>query len=89
MLAKQNSRRVGHNKQFTVRNVPAEVAQRLQALSQNTGRSLNATLLAILGKAVDLDERRQRLARYATWTETDFDEFSAHLRQQRHVHAKL
>jgi hypothetical protein len=42
---------------------------------------LNPLVLAILEKAVGVDERRRRLQqRFATWTERDLDEFDRALR---------
>jgi plasmid stability protein len=54
--------------QLTVRGVPDEVAKRLLRLSRERQQSLNATVLQVLAAAVGIDERRQRLERYATWS---------------------
>jgi hypothetical protein len=49
------------------------------------GQSLNATVLAILEAAVGVDERRRRLARYATWTQEDLEELNEALSAQRSI----
>ncbi len=72
-------------KQLTIRGVSDEVGQRLESLSRARGQSVNATVLEILEAAVGVDERRRRLARYATWTPEDLAEFSEALAAQRTV----
>jgi len=72
-------------KQLTIRGVSDEVGQRLEGLSRARGQSLNATVLAILEAAVGVDERRRRLARYATWTQEDLEEFNEALVAQRSI----
>lgn len=72
-------------KQLTIRGVPDEVGQRLERLSQARGQSVNTTVLHILEAAVGVDERRKRLARYATWTPEDQAEFNEALALQRTI----
>jgi plasmid stability protein len=72
-------------KQLTIRGVSEEVGSRLEKLSRARGQSLNATVLDILESAVGVDERRRRLARYATWTQEDLKEFNAALAAQRTI----
>ena len=71
------------SRQLTVRGVSDEVGRRLESLSQARGQSLNATVLEILESAVGVDERRRKLARYATWTQEDLEEFNEALFAQR------
>lgn len=71
------------SRQMTIRGVSEEVGQRLESLSRSRGKSVNATVLAILESAVGVDERRQRLARYATWTQEELEEFNEALSAQR------
>jgi hypothetical protein len=72
------------SRQLTIRGVSDEVGRRLESLSRSRGQSLNATtVLEILESAVGVAERRQRLARYATWTEEDLEEFNEALASQR------
>jgi hypothetical protein len=70
-------------RQLTIRGVSEEIGQRLERLSRERGQSLNATVLAILGSAVGVNERRQRLTRYATWTPAEAEEFNEALAAQR------
>jgi plasmid stability protein len=72
-------------KQLTIRGVPEEVGQRLEGLSRARGQSVNTTVLEILGAAVGVDERRRRLARYATWTPEELTEFNEALAAQRTI----
>lgn len=72
-------------RQLTIRGVSDEVGQRLEGLSHARGQSLNATVLEILESAVGVDERRRRLARYATWTQEDLKEFNEALAAQRAI----
>ncbi|MFL6262658.1 MAG: FitA-like ribbon-helix-helix domain-containing protein [Thermoanaerobaculia bacterium] len=72
-------------KQLTIRGVPDEVARRLERLSQARGQSINTTVLQILEAAVGVDERRKRLARYATWSYEDRAEFDEALALQRAI----
>lgn len=76
-------------KQLTIRGVPDEVASRLDRLSQSRGCSVNATVVEILASAVDFKARRERLARYATWTEDDLAEFMNGLSAQRVIDDQL
>lgn len=76
-------------KQMTVRNVPDGVARRLERLSREQKKSVNAFVVGILENAVGIKARRARLERYATWTKADLDEFNEVLRDQRQVDAKL
>ena len=69
-------------KQLTIRGVPNEVGKRLEALSEAKQQSVNTTILQILKSAVGVDERRQRLERYATWTQEDLQEFEHALEAQ-------
>ncbi len=72
-------------KQLTIRGVSEEVGKRLESLSRARGRSVNATVLEILEAAVGPDERRRKLARYATWTAEDLAEFNEALAAQRTI----
>ena len=75
--------------QLTIRGVPDELARRLRGLARQRGESLNSTVLALLREAMGLDARRTRLARYATWTPDDLDEFERALHEQRRVDPDL
>lgn len=75
--------------QLTLRNVDPELSKRLRAISQETGDSLNGTVLRLLREAVGVNARRERLRRYAGWTADDLEEFDAELRAQRVVDARF
>ena len=75
--------------QLTIRNVDEDLSERLRAISAAAGESLNATVLRILRDSVGVDARRERLLRYATWTQEEADEFDAVLREMRVVDKKL
>ncbi len=76
-------------KQLTIRGVPEEVARRLARMSQDRGKSVNATVLEILEGAAGLHGRRARLDRYVTWTDEDLDEFEDALKAQRVIDEDL
>lgn len=76
-------------KQMTIRGLPDEVARRLTQLSRDQGRSVNAFVVDILKRAVDVRERRTRLERYVTWTEQDLAHFNAVLAAQRVIDEEL
>jgi plasmid stability protein len=76
-------------KQLTIRGVSDEVRHRLESLGKARGQSLNATVLEILDQAFDVDERRRRLARYATWTADDLQDFEEALAAQRVIDVEL
>jgi hypothetical protein len=77
------------DKQMTIRGVPEEVAGRLLRLSKERGLSLNGTVLEILSQAVGTDARRERLARYATWTPEDLAQVEDSVAAQRVIDDSL
>ena len=74
---------------LTIRNLPDEVGKRLDRLSRDGGKSLNAVVVGILTDAVGVDARRARLERYATWTPEDAAAFDDALAGQRVIDADL
>jgi hypothetical protein len=76
-------------KQLTIRGVPDEVADRLDALAKERGQSLNAAVNGILEDAVGVDARLRRLRRYATWSAEDLAEFEEALGAQRVIDDEL
>jgi hypothetical protein len=76
-------------KQITLRHPSPELARRLKALAEARGESLNSTVLRLLEEVLGVEERRERLLRWATWTEEDASEFDEALRAQRVVDADL
>jgi plasmid stability protein len=77
------------SRQMTIRGVPDEVAGRLLRLSRERGRSVNTTVLDILRQAVGSDDRRERLARYATWTSEDLAQVEDAVAAQRTIDDSL
>jgi plasmid stability protein len=77
------------SKQLTIRGVSDEIGQRLIAISREQGKSVNTVVLEILKAAVGVDERKQRLQRYTTWTEDDLTEFESALDAQRVIDEEL
>ena len=75
--------------QLTIRGVSDVLAERLRGLARERGESVNSTVLALLEDALGLDARRERLARYATWTRDDLGEFERALSEQRQVDPDL
>ncbi|MDA1305846.1 MAG: hypothetical protein O2917_01115 [Acidobacteria bacterium] len=71
--------------QLTIRGVSEELNRRLSDEAKTAGKSVNALALSILEAAVGIDERRQRLNRYMTWSSRDRAEFDTALRAQRGI----
>lgn len=76
-------------RQLTIRNVPDDVARRLERMSRERGESLNSTVVQILKETVGGDARRARLERYATWSADDVAAFDEALGSQRVIDADL
>ena len=69
--------------QLTIRGVSAELNKRLTKLGKSRGQSVNKIALQILEEAVGIEARKQRLARYMTWSVADAMEFDSALKTQR------
>ena len=76
-------------RQLTIRNVPDNVARRLERLSRERDESLNTTVVHILTEMVGVDARRTRLERYSTWSADEVTAFNEALGPQRVVDADL
>ncbi len=76
-------------RQLTIRNVPDEVARRLERLCRERDESLNTTVVKILTESVGVDARLTRLRRYTTWTAEEVAGFNDALGQQRVIDADL
>lgn len=65
--------------QTTLRRIPAALDKRLRALARQSGSSLNKTIIAVLLKALGIDEgggKKRDLRRLAgTWDEEQGREF--------------
>lgn len=53
------------------------------------GQSLNATVLELLARATGIDGRRERLARYTTWSADDVKELDDAIKLQRTIDPEL
>lgn len=64
-------------KALTIRNVPAPVAEALEREKRRRGRSLNQTVIDLLGQSLGVHGNRSNgLGRLAgSWDEKDLDEF--------------
>ena len=69
--------------QLTIRGVSPELSRRLTKLGKSRGQSVNATALDLLEQAVGIEARRQRLARYMTWSAADAAEVESAIKNQR------
>ena len=76
-------------KQLTIRGVSEQLAAKLNGLAREGGRSVNATVLDILGQALDANARRERLERLAPWDAKDLKEFGDALSAQRTIDDEL
>lgn len=72
-------------RQITIRGVSDEARRKLRAMADARGVSVNALLVEILEQYTGASDRRERLRRYATWTEQEARAFDASLRAQRVV----
>ena len=77
------------SKQLTLRGVSKELARRLSRLAEARGESVNATALHLLERATGIDRRRERLARYTTWSAQDVAELHEAVASQRTIDPKL
>lgn len=76
-------------KQITLRNPSADLVDRLRDLARQQDKSLNATILGLLEEALGIDGRRERLSRYATWSEDEAARFDEALSAQRALDGEL
>ncbi len=83
-------------KAITLRNLPPELAKRIEEESAQRGTSLNKTIIRLLeeallrsksGKKEVLHHDLDSLA--GSWSETDADEFDHHLRSDRTIDEEL
>jgi hypothetical protein len=83
----------GPMKHLTIRNIPPEVANRLQEERERSKTSLNQTVIRLLGRSLHVDpveEKRNGLSRLAgTWTEEEHRLFEANLAVTEQVDEEL
>ena len=81
-------------KAITLRNLPPELAAKLEEEAARTHSSLNATVIRLLQKAVFGDDKRslgrekkRDLSSFAgSWSKAEADEFDAFLAEHRRIH---
>ncbi|MEA2165073.1 MAG: hypothetical protein QOK37_3200 [Thermoanaerobaculia bacterium] len=73
---------------MTIRGLSKEVSGKLLRLSRERGCSVNALVVQILSDAVGV-ARRERLARYATWTPEELAQFEEAVSAQRVIDDSL
>lgn len=84
-------------KAITLRNIPAEIAQRLEELSTSLGLSLNKTVLKLLEerlvpeKPAPLGTRRYDDLDHlvGTWTKEEAEEFNRNLFEERQIEPEI
>ncbi len=83
-------------KAITLRNIPPEVARRIEARSQETGLSLNKTVIQLLGETLGVPGPATGSRKYrdleglaGAWTEEEAREFDRILAEQRRVDTEL
>lgn len=77
---------------ITIRNVPPDLARELEEAKRQRGRSLNQTVLELLGEAVGhpYGRRRNGLAALAgSWSERDHDAFERAVEPMEQVDEEL
>ena len=77
------------SKQLTIRGVSEELGSRLAKLGRERGQSVNVVARSILEEAVGIHARRERLKRYATWTQAEVEAFENALADQRVIDDEL
>ena len=76
-------------KQLTIRGVSEELASRLARLGRERRQSVNVVARSILEEAVGIQARRERLKRYATWSQAEVEAFENALADQRVIDDEL
>jgi plasmid stability protein len=78
---------------LTIRNLPPEVAEALERKTRASRRSLNQTVIDLLGRALGVSGRSgasNGLARLAgTWTKEEHDRFEAALAPTEQIDEEL
>ncbi len=75
--------------QLTIRHDSPELRRRLKERARREGKSVNTLVVDLLRESVGLSDRAERLKRYTTWEQADFDEFTRTLKHQRTIDDKL
>ena len=79
-------------KAITVRNIPSDLAKRLEKLARERDTSLNKLVLELLRRATGLTKAgasSNEFDKFAgTWTQAEYDGFMGSLREQRKIDPK-
>ncbi len=80
-------------KHLTVRDVPPEVGRALEKERRRRGKSLNRTVIELLGQSLGLGPGRRRenglRALAGTWSQKDLERFEAALAPTEEIDAEL
>ena len=83
-------------KAITLRNLPPDLALRIEAEAKRTGASLNATVIRLLKQALAPEEAVHTPQRFhdldhlaGTWTTEEADAFDKYLAESRRVDLEL
>ena len=85
-------------KTITLRNLPPEIADYIEAEATKTNASLNATVIRLLQKAASLDAPNQKPSSKeyhdldflcGSWSKEEADEFDRYLEESRRIDMEL
>jgi hypothetical protein len=79
---------------ITLRNLPAAVAKAVKEKARKERVSLNKAVVRLLEEATGVARRKEKIVHHdldhfsGTWSQAEYDEFMAELREQRQVDAE-
>ena len=83
-------------KAITLRNLPPELALRIEQEAKRSGASLNATVICLLQQALAPEAAAQAPQRFhdldhlaGTWTKEEADEFDKYLAESKRIDVEL
>ena len=83
-------------KAITLRNLPPELALRIEQEAKRSGASLNATVIRLLQQALAPEDAAKAPQRFrdldhlaSTWTKEEADEFDKYLADSRRIDVEL
>lgn len=82
-------------KAITVRNIPPGVAKAVREKARKEGLSLNRAVVSLLEEAAGVTPRGKPAVHHdldhlaGTWSQAEYDEFMASLRDQRQIDAEM
>ena len=51
-------------REFTIRDIPESIEQRLREVSKRTGKSVNETIIGFLGNALETSEKQSKCKKF-------------------------